>query len=317
MAELLPWSGHPDDVPPRRWVDDSLMRTERNTTDRAIGRGFGVGMLLLGAGLALNTLLGPLVADLVDYPFTETVRNETLGLEAISLLLVSPLAMVAGLLALRDHPASAVVALGPAAYSAYMFVQYVVGPQYPTYEAALLLHLGLFILSGSLLIRAWSLLDVERLPDPSRGWVVIVIVLAAFVFSRWSGALAGFPAADTVPAAAPDLTMYWSIFLLDLGFVVPVTISTAIGLLLRRPWATKLLYGIVGWFALVPPSVATMSLVKVLRDDPAANGGDAIVLGVVSLIMAAVTLWLYRPLFGRTDRRVFAGTAQALAGRDG
>jgi hypothetical protein len=259
-------------------------------------------MLLLGAGLVLNTVLGPLVADLVDYPFTETVRNETLGLEAISLVLIAPLAFVAGLLALRGHPAAGVVALGPAAYAAYMLVQYVVGPQYATYQPAILLHLGLFVLSGALLLRAWTLIEVDRLPVRSRALAVVVVLLAAFASSRWVGALAGMGTGEAVPAASSALTMYWSIFWLDLGIVVPVTVATAIGLVLGKAWATKLLYGVVGWFALVPPSVATMAIVKVWRNDPIADAGDAVVLGVGALIFGAVAIWLYAPLFRPGDR---------------
>lgn len=266
---------------------------------------FGAGLLALGAGLALNTLLGPLVVNAVDYPFSETVYNETLGLEAVSLLLVAPLAVIAGLLALRGHPAATVVALGPAGYAAYMLVQYVVGPQYPTYQPVILLHLALFILSWALLVAAWRGIDVGWLPRRSRGWVVVVLLLALFVLSRWGGAFGGFPAQDAIPAATPDVTMYWSIFLLDLGIVVPVTLVTAVGLLLRHTWATKLLYGVVGWFALVPPSVAAMAVVKVVRDDPLADPGDALVLASVAVVFGAVALWLYRPLFvsgtGRDD----------------
>ncbi|MDD9205726.1 hypothetical protein PU560_04495 [Georgenia sp. 10Sc9-8] len=65
----------------------------------------------------------------MTYPFTETVLNETLGLEAVTLVLVAPLAVVTGAMTLRGHRAGPLLALGPAAYAAYMLVQYVVGPQ--------------------------------------------------------------------------------------------------------------------------------------------------------------------------------------------
>lgn len=87
---------------------------------------------------------------------------------------------MAGVLALHEHPAAVVFALGPAAYAAYMLVQYVVGPQYSTYEPAVVL-----------LVRAWALIDVLELPIRSRGWAVVVFLLAGFVWSRWAGALAG------------------------------------------------------------------------------------------------------------------------------
>jgi len=270
---------------------------------------FGVGMLASGVGLAANTMLGPLVADAIRYPFTETVLNETLGLEAVSLLLVAPLAIAAGLLALRGHPAAPFVALGPTSYAAYMFVQYVLGPQYPTFQPSIALHLGLFVLNVVLLVQAWTLARDTVPGARSRGWAGVLLLLAGFVLSRWSVAFGGMAGGDAVPAAPADLTMYWSIFLLDLGLVVPAAVATAVGILLSSRWAQAALYGVVGWFALVPPSVAAMSIVKLLRDDPNAATGDTVVFVVVSLVFWAIAAVLFRPLFGRRH----AARREALA----
>ena len=48
------------------------------------------GLVALAAGLAANSLLGPLVAGGITYSLSEPVMNQTLGLEAISLLVVTP-----------------------------------------------------------------------------------------------------------------------------------------------------------------------------------------------------------------------------------
>lgn len=274
-----------------------------------------VGMLALGAGLAANTLLGPLLAGAVTYPFTETVYNETLGLEAISLVLIAPLAIVAGILTLRGHRAGPVLALGPTGYAAYMLVQYVVGPQYQTYQPSIALHLGLFVLAGALLLRAWSTVDAARLQRRSWGWAIAVFLLAAFVVSRWLPAFIGMVSGRSVPVADPDLTMYWSIFLLDMGIVVPVGIATAIGLAIGTKWARKALHALVGWFALVPPSVAAMSIVKVARGDSNASTGDTLVFVIVTLLFWALAAVLYGRLFfeGRLRKQAPMGaTAPSL-----
>jgi hypothetical protein len=269
--------------------------TDRRLTNRC----YALGMVLLGSGLALNTLLGPLVFGIISYPFTETVRNETLGLEAFSLALIAPLAITAGVLALRGHRSAGILALGPAAYGAYMLVQYVVGPHYPTYQPSIALHLALFVLSVGMLLWAWTTVDT-RLGSRSRVWAIVAFALAAFVVSRWLPAFTGMLANDPIPAAAPDVTMYWSIFLLDLGLVVPATVATGIGVLVGSRWATKALYGVVGWFALVPPSVAAMSIVKLLRGDPNATPADTVVFIVVTLVFWAIAFVLFRPLFARS-----------------
>jgi len=262
----------------------------------SVDRLLGLGLLLLAAGLVGNTLLGPLFLGVVTYPFTETVVNETLGLEAVSLGLVAPLAVAAAFLTLRGHAAGPVVALAPAAYSAYMLVQYVVGPQYPTYQPAIAGHTALFVLSAGLLVRAWGSIDRGALPAISRAWAVVIFLMTTFVVSRWLPAFGGMASGSAVPAADPDLTMYWSIFLLDVGLIVPTGIATGIGVLRGAPWATAALYGLVGWFALVPPSVAAMSLVKLVRDDPNASGGDTVVFIVVTLLFWLVAGALYRKL---------------------
>ena len=97
-------------------------------------RHFGWTVLALAAGLLLNTIAGPLLLEWIDYPITETMVNQLIGLELVTTFLVVPVLTVAGVLALRGHPAAPLVAIGPAAYTAYMFVQYVLGPEYATYS---------------------------------------------------------------------------------------------------------------------------------------------------------------------------------------
>ena len=260
-------------------------------------RWLGFGMVSLGLGLALNTILGPLFLALISYPFTLTVYYETLGLEAVSLVLIAPLAVAAGTLVLRGHRAGAVLALGPAGYAVYMLLQYVVGPQYTTYQPSIAFHLVLFVMSAWLLLRAWTACDMGSLPALSRRWAAVTFLLAAFVVSRWLPAFAGMINSESVPAAGQDLTMFWSIFLLDMGMIVPATIATGMALLLRERWATKGLFGIIGWFALVPPSVAAMSIVKLVSGDPLASAADTIVFVIVTLIFWSLFAWLFRRLF--------------------
>jgi hypothetical protein len=100
-------------------------------------RPLALAVLALGAGLALNTVLGPLLTDTIRYPFSETLRNQTIGLEAVTLLLVTPLCIVSAALIWRGRSAGPVLAFGPAAYAAYMMLQYLVGPGYLYYPHVL------------------------------------------------------------------------------------------------------------------------------------------------------------------------------------
>lgn len=276
-------------------------------------RWLGFGMVSLGLGLALNTILGPLVLGLITYPFTLTVYYETLGLEAVTLALIAPLAVAAGILVLRGHRAGAALALGPAGYAVYMLLQYVVGPQYATYQPSIAFHLVLFVIGAWLLLRSWSVVKVQSLPAVSRGWAAVTFLLAAFVVSRWLPAFAGMTNSTPVPAAGPDLTMFWSIFMLDMGMIVPATIATGVALLRRDRWAVKGLFGIIGWFALVPPSVAAMSIVKLVNADPLASAADTIVFVIVTLIFWSLFAWLFRRLFDEDQSRSVDGVISAAA----
>jgi hypothetical protein len=244
-------------------------------------RSFGIALIALGVGLIVNSLLGPFIADAIQYPLSESVLNQTIGLEAVSLLLVAPLCILAGALAIRGHPAAPVVAFGPAAYTTYMFLQYVVGPEYRYYPGVLPLHLGLFVLGTGIAVAAWASVDREHLPRMTRRserqYGVLLLVLAAFIVSRYLPALSAALRDDPLVAEfRNDVSMYWSIFLLDLGIVVPATIAASVALIRGTGWGRKALYAVFGWFALVPPSVAAMSIVMVANDDPNASAGQAI-----------------------------------------
>jgi hypothetical protein len=266
--------------------------------------GLGVASIALGTGLIANSLLGPFVADVVHYPWSSSMQNQAIGLEAVSLLVVGPLCVVAGLVAIRGRAVAPVLAFGPAAYTAYMAVQYVIGPGYVYYAGILPLHLALFVLGLGVAVAAWNAARPERLPMMSRRserrYAVVLLGLAAFVVSRYVpnlfAAIAGDPIA---PEFRRDVSMYWSIVLLDLGVVVPATVAGALCLLRGSVWARKSVYAIVGWFALVPPSVAAMAIVMLVRGDPDASAGQATVLTAAAAVFAAFAVRLYVSSFGR------------------
>src|SRR4029079_19345853 len=69
-------------------------------------------LALLAVGLATVALLGPLASGVIEYHVTETIRNQTIGLDAVSLFVVAPLACVAAVLVLRGRMLGPALALG-------------------------------------------------------------------------------------------------------------------------------------------------------------------------------------------------------------
>lgn len=278
-------------------------RTVRRAEIGAPPRTVGVGLLALALGLAANSLIGPALLDVVDYPISDTLRNETIGLELVSLVLVAPWSVVAGVLVLRGRRAGAVLAMAPAAYVAYMFVQYLAGIPSLEYGPHHLLQLGLLVLAGWILVEAWTAAsDTVTVPDDHRAhrWALVLAAMAGFIVLRWLPGLLGAPGGADLPEAyAGDPGMHWTIFLLDLGVVLPFAVATVRGLLAHRGWAATALYALVGWFTLVPPSVLAMAITKHINDDPMASAADTALFGVATALYLAVAWLLYRPVLRR------------------
>jgi hypothetical protein len=270
---------------------------QRGTGPVASHRAFAAGLFTLAAALIVNTALGPLGTEIIQYPITGTLLNQTIGLEAVTVGLVVPLTVIAGLLALRRHDAASFLAFGPAAYSAYMFVQYVLGPEYDRYTRTILFQTAIFALSGGLAVWAWARASRQSLPHLTdrrrRVYGVILLLLGGFIITRYLPVVLG----GALPSEfAEARTFFWSIFLLDLGIVVPATLLAGLGLLRNVRLAHPALYALMGWYALVPASVVAMSATMVLNDDPNAVPGQAIMLGVVAIIFAGLAVGIFLPL---------------------
>lgn len=264
-------------------------------------RVLGWGLLVMALGLAINSILGPLAADLIDYPVSDSMRNQTIGLDAASLIVVAPVSAAVGILALRRHPAAPVLALGPAGFVAYMFVQYVAGPDHLSYPPVLVLQLGLFAAGWLLAGLAWHLDPgrpgegtVIKTLGPAHGWVAVVLGL--FVLARYVPGLIGSITNEPLPAeVATDPAMYWLIVLLDLGVYLPATTLAAVGLWRARPWGSRLHRGLVGWFVLTTIAVAAMSATMSLNDDPNASAGQLMLFVVVAIGIVSYAAAIIRP----------------------
>jgi FtsH-binding integral membrane protein len=273
-------------------------------------RWLSFGSIVLGIGIAVNSLLGPLFGHTIRYHVTTMMVNQTIGLDLVMVVVVAPLSVVAGILALREHPAGPVLALGPAISSAYMFPQYVVGPEYlrlPGKNALFFpLHLGLFILGWLIAVAAWRAMNTERLALMSERMTRTapwLLGIATFlVFSRYVPAL--LDATSQRPTSqdyVQGVTFFWVIALLDLGVALPVTVATIVGLRRGAGWARQAIYSVVGWFGLVGLSVAGMAIAMYANHDPASSLGKAAMFTVMGVGLAALAAVFYRPLFERPD----------------
>jgi hypothetical protein len=231
-------------------------------------------LVVLAAGLTVVAVLGPLLTGVVRYRYSETMLNQAVGLDAFAVAVVVPLTVLAAVLVRRGNLAGPLLALGPAGFASYMSVQYVVGPEYLAIEGngerAFLLFAGVFVVACCVLVQAWNAASAPPWPPAAarrRGLALLglaaFVVLAMYVASGFVSAMTDFPGHVLDRAAESEYdehpTAYWLVAFLDLAVVVPITVATGVGLLREREWARRAFYGVLGWFALVPGSVAAMA----------------------------------------------------------
>jgi hypothetical protein len=283
---------------------DSRVRAESRTASQ---RWLAAGLLTIAAGLALVALLGPLAFEVIEYRVTETLRNQTIGLDAVSLFVVAPLALLAAVQVLRGRVAGPALALGIGAYTSYMFVQYILGPDYADLPGnnERLFPLALLLLASgwAVALAGWRSFDVTRIARSRRRDLaigrVVLPVLGFLAFFRYLPALAD--AMSSTPADEGYLagpSFFWAIAMLDLGVFLPLTVVACVGLVRDAPWAQKALYAVVGWFGLVGPAVAAMAIAMYVNDDPASSAAVALFMTGLGLAFALLAVVLYRPLFG-------------------
>lgn len=266
------------------------------------------GVLLIGYGLgvAMAAVLGPLVTGTIRYRVVEAIDWQITGGDIAALFLVAPAAIVAGVLLLRGHRAGVVIALAPAAFGVYTYLQLAIGGEFGVQpgnsERFFPLFLVLFVVAGVVLVWAVGQAARMRLPQPAprlrRVIIWVVFVLAAFLalglhLPGLIDIIGGEPY-DQVYLDSP--TVYWAVKMMDLGIVVPLAIAAGIGLLRNTPWSTLLMYGVIGWGALLGSAVAGMAIVMQANGDPTASLANSVVFTGFAVAFLALAAIIYRPV---------------------
>jgi hypothetical protein len=87
----------------------------------------GFGSIALGAGIAAGAVLGPLGLKVIAFRTSADLENQFVGGEVVSLAVVAPASVAAGVLWLRGHGFAPALALGPALYAVYTYTTVVGG----------------------------------------------------------------------------------------------------------------------------------------------------------------------------------------------
>jgi hypothetical protein len=267
----------------------------------------------LSAGLAANAVLGPLGFEVIEYHYSESMRNQGIGLDFVSLVVVAPLCLVSAALVARGTRVGPLLAFGPAGFAAYMMPQYVIGPDYlglpGNNEQFFVLHFAMFFAAVALFVLAWNVAEV-RAGAFSRGryagaiaflLLFPVFMVAALYLPGLGDALSETPDRD---AYLDNPTAFWIVAFLDLAVAGPAAFVSGIALWRGAAWAAKAVYAFVGWFALTPPSVAAMAIVMVRNDDPNGSAGQAVAFVAFAVVFVAFAAWIWWPLVRSTEPKV-------------
>jgi hypothetical protein len=160
----------------------------------------------------------------------------------------------------------------------------------------------LIVLSWTIAGRAWVALDPAP-PQPApwlrRSLAIVLILGGSALGFAWfkqlfelsfTGAFA--TAADAIGYAdAPS--GFWIVRIVDLGFIVPISLATGVGLWHANTTAVKAAYGVTAFLVLQATSVLAMGTITLLRHDPSATPLLVVVLAPISLGLAALTGLLF------------------------
>ncbi len=270
------------------------------------GKGLAVALAVLGAGAATVSVLGPLVLGVIGYHASEGAINQVAGGDVAGLFLVAPVSLIAAFLVWCRHRAGPVLALGPAFYALYMYLQLAVGGEFLRYpgnsERFFPLFVGLFVLAAAIAIAAWRSTADRVLPDPAEtvsrvfGWFAMVIALFLTAGLHLPGLVDAWSAQPSGSEYLADPTLFWLVKFMDLGVVVPALVAVGVGSLRGRHWATRARYAAAGWIALLGSSVAGMAIVMQAEGDPGASVANTAAFSLFALIGLVMAGFVYRGL---------------------
>jgi hypothetical protein len=270
-------------------------------------------LVLLALSLAATVLLGPLGVGVLVWRVSPIGLNQTYGADGASLVVVAPAAVAAAWLWHRHSRVAPPLALGIGLATLYYAVASVMGADYVRYpgnnERFFLLLLVVMILSWTIAARAWSALREPQSPPPwlARSLAVVLLLGGAIIGLAWLKqildlAVTGAFSSPTDSVAYVDAPGgFWIVRIVDLGFIVPLSLATGVGLLRGRAGAVKAAYGVTAFLALQAIAVLAMGTIMLLRQDPGASPGLVLALAPITVALVVLTGMLFATPAGRRE----------------
>ncbi len=262
----------------------------------------GVGSVLLGIGVAVAAVLGPLGLGMIDFRTSEHIETQFVGGEVVSLGVVAPVAISAGVLWLRGNPLAPALAFGPAAYAVYTYASVVLGQDYSRYEGNVEqffpLYAGLVATGTLVTALSWSALSQREAPaipaGLNRAIGGVFLGLGLLFALAWARQIQLVATGDPPTEYSEGPNLFWTIKLFDCAFVIPIFLTTALGLLRGHRLAARMAPGVTGFATCMAGSVAGMAAAMEITGDPSSQPALLAIVAPAAAGLALATARLLR-----------------------
>jgi len=229
----------------------------------------GAATTTLGAGMMAGAVLGPLLLGVIRFRVSPAMERQLIGGELATLVLAGPAAIVAGALWFRGATIAPLLAIGPLGYALYTYIQFILVPDYARYsgnnERWFPMYLLMVMTSWIIMLEAWreigQLSPFPRRPSARLIGGFLLGLNSLFAIAWWSSIAATYVASPSAEYLEHP-TAFWLVRLMDLGFIIPVGLVVALGLLRRRAWALRAGYAIGGVELLLACGVLAMAVAQ-------------------------------------------------------
>ncbi|MGC4105209.1 MAG: hypothetical protein QM753_02490 [Thermomicrobiales bacterium] len=245
--------------------------------------------ILLAILVIASVLLGPLVTGRIVQRTSADAIDQFRGSEGVSLLIVVPILILAVALFRHSNPIGPYLALAGALFCTYTYITVIVGQEYLHYdgnvERAFPLYAGMVALGTTISVMAWQAVReataVSAPPKTRRRMSWGLIALGTIVALMWAAQIwqvyRGAP--DTAYTESP--TLFWTIKLLDYGFVIPVAFLLADGVQRDRHYAFEAGTALLCFFTILATGITAMAVSTMLSQGSAAQLPLIIVLSLI------------------------------------
>ncbi|MHA1966965.1 MAG: hypothetical protein ACW964_04100 [Candidatus Hodarchaeales archaeon] len=273
----------------------------------------GLTAIVLGLTIAMISILGPLILDIIEYASSESAITQGKGQDLVNLILITPLCLIGGIMyLLKKENAKYFLIMVPLYSMLYTGLAYGLFPEWshPTYtgnsEQYSLLFYIVIISSLILLISSLSMFSPDDAPEFNRRNLKIYIIMVAiflglFAF-MWIGEyLEVITTGDTSTgsySAAP--TIFWVVRYFDLGLTIPLGFIGLYLLWTRTKQAYSLMLLFFGFFVTIGTAVVGMAIIMILENDPSVQLGVLIIFPVLMILSWSGYFYLIKdkiPLF--------------------